>query len=177
MVFGIGQGAVVALALAYPRVVEAALSVSLVQPDEANELRPAWFAIRAVCAVRPATLKVSSWPLVEAAIPGLVQDALAGEPRPLRIILKSKHAHINFEDELARNMRIQRFEAMGDIVTAALLTRPMGRPDITTGLCPCGNKAILLALCPKCALELRALCDEAEASYPAIANILSLIHI
>ena len=47
MIVGIGQGGTVALALTRPRVVEAALAVSTVQPDEVKELRPAWYAIRA----------------------------------------------------------------------------------------------------------------------------------
>ena len=43
LIIGIGQGAIIALSMAAPRVMEQALAISFIQPEESKELRPAWF--------------------------------------------------------------------------------------------------------------------------------------
>ena len=121
VLLGFGQGATIALACARPRVVEAALAVSTVQPDEAEELRPAWCGIRAVIAIRPATLKVSSWAQLDAAMPCLRDPEVGYEPRPPQVIVRVEHSQLLFERELAAGMQVPRVDLVGDALTLSLI--------------------------------------------------------
>ena len=47
-------------------------------------------------------------------------------------------------------MGVQRVDLVGDAVTPALLTRPAGRLERTSGRCACGRKALILARCLQC---------------------------
>ena len=60
IVLGFGQGAIVALALSRPRVVELALAARVVQPEESRELSPAWHRVRLAIAVEPLLLRATS---------------------------------------------------------------------------------------------------------------------
>ena len=144
---GVGQGAVIALAASRPRVVEAALAVSTVMPDEADELRPAWKSVRAVVAWKPATLKLSDWAILSEVAPGLAAPPVAQEPRPYQVIVKAEHARNGFERALAEGMAVERVDSVGDAVTPPRLTRPLGQIQQTSGRCACGRKALILARC------------------------------
>ena len=142
-----------ALAFARPRIVEGALAVSTVQPDEADELRPAWHGVRAVVAIRPATLKVSSWAQLETALPNLRDPAVGHEPRPPQVIIRTEHAQLRFERDLAAALDVPRVDLVGDALTPALIERKAQKLEHSTGRCACGRKALILARCRQCAQD------------------------
>ena len=71
---GVGQGAVVALGLSVPRVVEVALATRAALAEEASEIAPAWHGIRAIMLVAPRLHGVSRLERLREAVPGLFAD-------------------------------------------------------------------------------------------------------
>ena len=105
VVFGLGQGAVVAAALALPRVLETALASKTVTHTEVADLARAWSRLRAVHMLAPCLTKaLSEVRRLEAAVPELFKASDAKERLPL-FGLRSEH--VAKAEEMTRRVPYQ----------------------------------------------------------------------
>jgi len=149
-----GQGAVVAAALARPRVVEHALFSRSIQADEGASFSAAWHNIRAVASYGPRLFGVAKAERLFEAYPALLETAQPGEEfHPTAVILPDRGPTL-FAATFAARMSLSTAKHLGELVMPSLVGKPsfrFGRQS--TGTCSCGRRALILARCVHCARE------------------------
>ena len=151
MVIGIGQSALIALALCRPRVAELSLPARVVQAEEAQELSPAWHKVRVAILVSPIVLVATSrLSKVRDAVPELFAAPARNEPAWMTLGWRIDNPQRDFQRELFEATGVPESEQIADSVFAAFT----GQRDLSFapagGQCACGRPAPILSQCRSC---------------------------
>ena len=153
LVFGQGQGAVVAAAYGHPGCLEAVLASRNVQPPELPEIAQSWGNVAAVLVAEP---RLSKKGVQLNALKAAAPEYFAKYPVPSRRTLGWKdEKSLHYLDTKAF------FEAAGVEVVSSFSAVPLGalleEPPLLMwehqGRCQCGRRSYLFGQCSKCLKE------------------------
>ena len=130
----------VALCLAYPRLVEAALALRGVREQEAVQLAETWNNIRMVVAEAPRSHATPRLAVVQAALPEIFQEPTGLErPLPVAILEAVKGPHHQFIKELAAAGPFVLVGDVGDAFKGRELERGPRAAEFSGGRCACAD--------------------------------------
>ena len=162
VVLGVGQGGLVALLCSYPRVVEAALALRYVRPDEGCQVAEAWFNVRAFASLSPRYANPSRPSLFFAAFPEVLAEKRGAEAAaPASLVFPTSGPHLDFHRALADQLAIPSAAVLGDVLFQGTVQAGPRFSEFRGGRCACGRASLLLSRCSVC---IRA--DEANAAEP-----------
>ena len=163
VVLGSGQGGLVALACAYPRVAEAALASRCAREDEGRCVAEAWRDIHTFVVIGPRFSSPSRSGLLESAVPELFK-ATCGEERPAPLVfVPSSGPHAEFQRELRSLLKLEPHRVVSDGLALAQLLVPKRPAEFSGGRCACGRASLLLSRCGQCVRADAELAAEARS--------------
>ena len=103
---------------------------------------------------KPAIHAVSSWEQLSLAVPELTGSATGGadgegEQWPL-FLVEASYPQKKFGQQLAEAVGAVKVTQLGDVLLKPLFEKSSIQKYITSGMCCCGRKALILARCKKC---------------------------
>ena len=150
VIIGEGQGGLVALGLARPLILEAALQARNVQRNEAQSIAEAWGAMHAVVILRPRWSKrdLGLKELLEA-MPEL-KAPFARESKYTVLVRDRESTMHQKEGELRKELGLEEAAGLGDVQWLTLLGLPRSVMFDHGGLCQCGRRTYLFGQCVRC---------------------------
>jgi len=153
ILIGDGQGALVALGVSRPVLLETALAARNVQTDDARLLAEPWGALKLVIATSPhqgkAKLEVE---LIKRAVPELFEDS-PWDPVPVVAIIDPKNPKRDKERDLLAGIVVMQHPRLDDVPFQEFLGTPDRLIWEHNGKCACGKKTYLFAQCVQCAKD------------------------
>ena len=154
LIVGDGQGAIIAAALARPRIVEAALIARSTQADEGSMFSAAWHAIRVIVCNAPKLYGSARVERLFEALPTAGGASAARRGIPPDVVVKPLAGPSQFAAAFAAKLSLLQVEHVGEVLMPALLSKLSFRfGQQSTGTCACGRRALILARCAQCAKE------------------------
>jgi len=151
IIFGEGQGALVAAGYSKPLSLESALATRNVQPEELSEIGQAWGRVSLVIVHDPKVSKTGvQLDKLKLATPDLFDSAFPVPPRRMFTWKDNKVVHYLEGKQLMSEIGVQVVPSIGDIPFQSLLQEPPTFMWAHNGKCPCGRKSYLFSQCSKC---------------------------
>ena len=155
-IIGEGQGGLIALLVAHPRIVEQCLALRTVQREEERLIATAWGNIRAVVVHESRMSKTHpkkfSAELLKSALPWVSEKGPIDPVR--RIVIRSTSAtQDKFDKELGKLVEVLEMKDYSDILWSQITS---SRPHLMwehNGTCACGRKVHLFGQCYQCTRE------------------------
>ena len=176
VLLGDGQGALVCLAVSKPLQVEVALAARNVQREEAKSIADAWGGILAIGCRQPRLGKAKvGAELFKLAAPECFLEGYPISPRKVIAVLdKSKPGH-DEEARLYDGLDIVPVSKLDDLAWDSIVSAHKLLMWEHNGVCQCGKRTFLFALCSKClkddaANRCDAAIDQANADGVADTN-------
>ena len=169
IVFGLGQGAVVAAAAGNPRVAEVALSSKNVSAVDSLQIARVWAAVRVAITVGPWLVKTPvSVDDLRSLCPEWTAPLDVNEPRWPVISVDIDYAHKSLAKAMASELACSVVPNVADVRIDAFLDRAphIGIAEDAVGRCVCGRALRLLRSCPSCLAASRDLACSAPATPP-----------
>ena len=154
LIFGEGQGAVVATAYARPFCLEQVLWSRNVQPIELPEITSAWGNVAGVLIHEPKLSRRGvQLEKLQAAAPELFDTKFPVPARRLFGWKDAKSAHYNETKAFMLATGVELVTALGSVSLNQLVEEPATVMWEHDGRCPCGRRSFLFSQCSKCILE------------------------
>ena len=149
-VIGTGQGAVIAMLLTKPLVLELMLQMRNVQREEAHRIAEAWGKVRAVWGLRPALGRVKpSLEYLDRAVPEFFKEFPVAGPELFLVLERTTARHDEIRSSLDR-WGLAVVKNLEDVPLKGLLDNPVREMFKHEGTCPCGKRTYLFGRCPSC---------------------------
>ena len=124
VVLGHGQGGLVAVLAAFPRILESALAIVYAREPEGVQIADAWRNVRAFVAISPRLHSLSSSELLEKAIPELGRVPLGCEaPAPI-VVVGRAGPWFQFARRVAELTRASFVSSVGDALFQSAIYAP-----------------------------------------------------
>jgi len=167
LIFGEGQGAMIAAAYAKPLCLEHALQTRNVQRKEAHILAQAWGNVALVLIHEPRmSRKALSLDKIKIAMPELFATDFPISDRRVIALKDQKSAHYISTKEFYHELKVAVADSVADVSLDHLIQHPPLLMWEHNGVCSCGKRTFLFGQCPKCLAEEEAAqaIDRIEAS-------------
>lgn len=167
IIYGEGQGALVALGYARPLCLEQAMMTRNVQHSEATQIGQAWGNVSAVFIYEPRmSRKELQKEKLKAACPKLFARDFPVPDRRTLAIKNQKSPLYNDTKAFIAEMKVEVVADMNSVPLDQLVSQPSELMWEHDGKCTCGRKTFLFGQCPKCLREEAAekIVDRVEAA-------------
>ena len=146
VVFGVGQGGVIAGMIRLPRVVEVTLQARNLQRSEIQKVVSGWSKVKAVWSLSPRIWKTQSGvELLKAACPEVLR------PFPIDPIKGyGISRHESKEADMVLALGLGALKAVADVPLCSLVQEPGREVWEHDGRCSCGKRAYLFGRCVSC---------------------------
>ena len=153
IIFGEGQGAVVAIAYGSAGCLEEVFATRNFQPAELPEVNQAWGNVAAIIVYAPRLSKRGlQCDKLQAAAGSLFTDYPVPPRRTLSWV-DQKVTHYNDTKTFLKAVKVELVASLGAVPFAGLLKVPADLMWEHSGRCPCGKRCFLFGQCPKCMRE------------------------
>ena len=160
LIFGKGQGGLVATAYGHPGQLEQVLATRNVQPAELHEIGQAWGNVAAIIVEEPRLSKKGvQFANIKLSAPEMFQNYPVASRRTVSW-KDSKILHYNDTKLFLDAASVEMLPSFGAIPFGGLLEEPPLLMWEHDGRCPCGKRSFLFGQCPGCLKEERRLKTE-----------------
>ena len=153
IIFGEGQGAVVAIAYGSAGCLEEVFATRNFQPSELPEVNQAWGNVAAIIVYAP---RLSKRGLQCEKLQAAAASLFADYPVPPRRTLSwvdQKVTHYNETKAFLKAVKVELVSGLDAVPFTGLLKEPAELMWEHSGRCPCGKRCFLYGQCPKCMRE------------------------